>query len=181
MRKRIIVGMLAIFSLTLPSCDDHDPTVSSNPSKPESVDVDPRVRPSDWALDYWVGDVIEHKDLNERNLYYPLEVFICYMDSAYSDNIGQDGTVDYEKKRVNYRLYPQDESFVVSSIYVNDPDVDVYGLSMCSSKERINNVFLGMNFEYDDSYSGFDPCYRKDGIEFRIYHHYASIEDFGIS
>ncbi|GEM_PF-6672098 len=97
MRKRIIVGMLAIFSLTLPSCDDHDPTVSSNPSKPESVDVDPRVRPSDWALDYWVGDVIEHKDLNERNLYYPREVFICYMDSAYSDNIGQDGTVDYEK------------------------------------------------------------------------------------
>lgn len=70
MKKRIIVGILAVFSLTLPSCNDRDPVASSSPSESVSVEIDPGIRPSDWTLDYWLGDVVEYKDLDERNIYY---------------------------------------------------------------------------------------------------------------
>lgn len=177
MKKGMIVGMLAVFSLILPSCNDSDPTVSSSPSESVSVEVDPRIRPCDWTLDYWVGDVVEYKDLDEKNIYYRSKYFICYIDSAYSCNIGPDGTVDFEKNRVDYHLCFQDESLVVGSIFANDPDVDIYGLSTRSSEEEVKNFFLEMNFEYDDSFSGLDPCYRKYRIDFRVYHDYVFVND----
>lgn len=169
--------MSAVFSLTLPSCDEHASMTSFSPSESVSVEVDPRIRPSDWTLDYWVGDVVEYKDLNESNIYYRSKYFICYIDSAYSCNIGPDGTVDFGKKRADYHLCFQDESLVVRSIFFNDPDVDIYGLSTRSSEEEVKKFFLGMNFEYDDSFSGLDPCYRKYRIDFRIYHDYVSVYD----
>lgn len=180
MKKGIIVGVLAVFSATLPSCNDRDPVASSSPSESVSVEIDPGIRPSDWTLDYWLGDVVEYKDLDERNIYYRGKYFICYIDSAYSCNIGPDGTVDFEKNRADYHLCFQDESLVVGSIFFNDPDVEIYGLSMRSSKEEVNDFFLGMNFEYDNSFSGLDPCYRKDRVDFRVYHDYVSIDDFRV-
>ena len=180
MRKRIIAGVLAVFSATVPSCNEHTSMASSSPSESVSVEADPRIRPSDWLLDYWVGDVVEYKDLDERNIYDRWDDNFSYMDSVYSCNIGSDGTVDYEKKRVDYGLWLQGESWIVRTIFFNDPDVEIYGLSMRSSEEEVKNFFLGMNFEYDNTFSGLDPCYRKYRIDFRVYHHYVSIDDFRV-
>lgn len=95
MRKRIIVGMLAAFSLALPSCNEHNPVISSSSSESRSADVDPMIRPSDWTLDYWVGDVVEYKDLDERNIYDREDDNFSYMDSAYSSAIDANGSIDF--------------------------------------------------------------------------------------
>lgn len=42
----------------------------------------------------------------------------------------------------------------------------------------IGEKFMRMGFVYLDKYSGLDPCYTKDQIEFRIYKSYISIWAF---
>ena len=175
MKKRIIVGMLAIFSVTLPSCNEHNPVVSSSSSESRSADVDPMIRPSDWALDYWVGDVVEYKDLYERNIYDREDDNFSYMDSAYSSAIDANGSIDFWGIRVNYKFcFLEEEKSIVISIYVSDPSIKIYGLSMLSSGEEVTNAFEEMGFVFVE-YSGFDSCFMKNNIEFRVYPTYIAV------
>ena len=175
MKKGMIAGMLAVFSLTLPSCNDRDPMVSSSPSESASVEIDPRIRPSDWFLDYWVGDVVEYKDLDERNIYDREDGNFSYMDSAYSSAIDANGSIDFWGIRVNYKFrFLEEEKPIVISIYVSDPSIKIYGLSMLSSGEEVTNAFEEMGFVFVE-YSGFDSCFMKNKIEFRVYPTYMAV------
>lgn len=143
-------------------------------SEPEKIDTDPRKRPSDWRFDYWVGDVIEYADLDERNIYNKGEKSFSYLDSAYSTIIGTDGTFDFKKEKVSYRFTFRKEGLIVSSIDSTDPKNTIYKLSMFSGREEMKKTFEKMGFEYLD-YSGFDPCYMKEHVEFRIYESHISV------
>ena len=174
MRKGIIVGVLAVFSATLPSCNEHNPVVSSSSSESRSADVDPMIRPSDWTLDYWVGDVVEYKDLDERNIYDREDDNFSYMDSAYSSAIDANGSIDFWGIRVNYKFrFLEEDKPIVISIYVSDPSIKIYGLSMLSSGEEVTNAFEEMGFVFVE-YSGFDSCFMKNNIEFRVYPTYIA-------
>lgn len=138
-------------------------------------DTDITVRPNDYDLDYWIGETIDIDEIDASKIYEQSEEEIVYVDSDYSFQIGTDCLPILSKERVIYHFSFREKKWSVSSIHITDPSVQMFGLTMNSSVRKIKNTFKKLGFEYIDGYSGLDPCYSKENIEFRVYPTYISI------
>ncbi len=133
-------------------------------------------RPKDYDLDYWICETIDINGIDASKIYEKSEEKIVYLDSNYSFQSNTDGSPVLPKEGVAYHFTFSENVWSVSFIYVTDPGVKMFGLTMNSSANKIRYKFKKMGFKYVDKYSGFDPCYSKEDIEFRIYPTYISID-----
>ncbi len=140
------------------------------------TDTDITVRPKDYDLDYWITETIDINVINGAKIYEKSDESIVYLDSNYSFQSNTDGSLILPKEYVTYHISFSENEWSVSSIRVTDPSVKIFGLTMNSSANKIRYKFKKMGFEYLDKYSGFDPCYSKENIEFRVYPSYISID-----
>lgn len=129
------------FALT--ACDTSPSSCSSllPSSELQTINVDPYKIPSDWKLDYWVGEIVKYEDLDERNIFKKEQRSFYYLDSAYSSTMKPDGTIDPNKECVYYGFFFREGGLAVYSIECTDPKNTIYGLSMSSKREEIEETF----------------------------------------
>lgn len=156
--KKIFLSL--IFSFTLASCSNN---------------VNPLVKPTDYTLDYWIGDKINPINLIEENIYRQEADNILYLDSKYEVKENKNGNATLPDEYALYNIDLSDDNYIVSNIYITDPNIEIYGMSMKTDSNTIHKTFCDLGFEFLDKYSGLDSCYSKNGIEFRIYPSYISI------
>lgn len=140
--------------------------------------TDITVRPHDSHRDYWIGETIDIQGIDASKIYEESAERILYLDSNYRFQNTIDGLLILPKESVTYYFSFRENDWSVSSIYITDPNVKVFGLMMNSSKWKIRKTLKSLGFEYFDKYSGLDPCYLKENIKFRIYPTYISISCF---
>ena len=138
--------------------------------------IDITVRPNDYNLDYWVGETIDINGIDTSKIYEKSEERIVYLDSNCSFQSNIYGSVIFPKECARYYFSFKENVWSASTIYITDPSVKVFGLTMNSSEWEIRKTSKNLEFEYLDHYSGLDVCYSKENIEFRIYPAYISIE-----
>lgn len=158
--KKISFVLLSLVCFSLAGCTSTDITI----------------RPNDYNLDYWIGENIDINSIEASKIYEKEEERIVYLDSHYIFETNTDGTPILPKKYVTYYFYFKENDWSVFSIHITDPGVQMFGLTMNSSARKIKNTFKKLGFEYIDGYSGLDPCYSKENIDFRIYPTYISID-----
>lgn len=166
-------GFILLIPFILTNCKTPDIDSKSNCKTP---DIDPKVRPDEYTLDYWVAETIKPENLKHECVYERGDRFISYLDSSYLSIKNPDGDIDFRnKKYVSYDLYIKDDGYTVSSVFIKDPEIKIYGLGMSSTETEINDTLSKNGFEYLGDYSGLDPSYLKDDVEFRIYPNYILI------
>lgn len=155
---------LSIISVTLASC-------TSNV-------INPLIRPADYILDYWIGDRIEPGNLIGENIYQQDIDGFYYLDSKYDfvEDENGNGQLKYPDEYSFYHMVLQKDNYIVSYIYIHDPAIEIYGMNMLTDSNDVHKTFSELGFMFLDKYSGRDPSYLKDEVEFRIYPHYISIE-----
>lgn len=140
-------------------------------------DIDIKQRPNDYNLDYWICETTNYEAINESSFYEKNEKFLVCIDSNYAFIQAGENQKKFPKEYVKYTFYQVNtDEWLVGSICITDPKIEIYGLSINSSASEIAQTLEPMGFSYFDRYSGFDPCYQKDNFEFRVYSNYFSIE-----
>ncbi len=140
--------------------------------------MDITVKPKDYDLDYWISEAVDINGIDASQIYEKSDERIVYLDSNYSFQSNTDGSPVLPKECVIYHFSLSENVWNVSSIHVTDPIVKIFGLTMNSSSNKIQYTLKKLGFKYLDKYSGLDPCYSKENIEFRIYPTYISISYF---
>ncbi len=158
--KKINFALLSLICFSLVGCANTNITV----------------KPKDYDLDYWISETIDVNSIDTSKIYEKSEEKIVYLDSNYSFQSNTDGLLILPKECVIYHFTFSENVWSVSFIYVTDPSVKMFGLTINSSTNKIRYKFKKMGFEYLDKYSGFDSCYLKENIQFRIYPSYISID-----
>jgi len=158
--KKISFVLLSLLCFSLTCCTSTDITT----------------RPNDYNLNYWIGDTIDINEIDPSKIYEKSEERIVYLDSNYSFQSNIDGSLIFPKECARYYVSFRENVWSVSGIYITDPSVKVFGLTMNSSNWKIRKTFKNLGFEYIDGYSGLDPCYSKENMDIRIYPSYISID-----
>lgn len=159
-KKYCYILFSLIFSFALVSCNNN---------------LDPLIRPTDYILDYWIREKINPTGLIEENIYRQETDTILYLDSKYEVKADKSGNTTLPNEYTLYNIDLCDGDYIVSNIYITDPTIEIYGMSIKTDAYTINKTFSDLGFEFLDKYSGLDACYSKNDIEFRIYPNYISI------
>lgn len=128
--KKIALVLFSLLAFTLPSCGGNG----------NSKYLD---RPEDTNLEFWITQKVERKDFEEKGCTFLPGWFGAseYLDSRYQA-VEEDGGMPRQPEVcVTYLMegYPDtsDKQKSVVDIYISDPEIFVYGLTMKSSKEEI--------------------------------------------
>ena len=125
-------------------------------------DIDVSKRPSDFKMDFWLNDTTKFNELN-HSLIYTLKYdhVYNYLDSNYSFEIKENikNLPDYY---VSYDICVKSEIATIQAIFITDPEISIYGLSLKSNSSVIKRTLTKMGFEYLNQYSGWYPSYSKE-------------------
>ena len=99
-------------------------------------------KPEDTNLEYWIGDTL---NTDESTLLGTFDVSEHYLDSKYEPIIDAEGGFSKPEHCVvyyysNYPLLDLGISKRISAIIITDPEVNVWGLTINSTKEEIRNA-----------------------------------------
>ena len=152
MKSRFFYCLLLLIFTSLTSCNKSEIDISK--------------RPSDYKMDFWLNERIKSNELNDSLVYgYKYDSIYTYLDSHYSFT-----TIDKAKKLpdycVIYDVCLEEEIATIQAIFITDPKISIYGLSLKSSSYQINRTLSNMGFEYYDQYSGWYPSYLKEEYSF---------------
>lgn len=140
-------------------------------------DFDIHEKPQDFNFDYWLFDEVDIDKIDHSRIYDDYMTSVRYLDSKY--DFTDDGYPETRlpKENIQYQFLLNSEKWIVSGIYITDPSVFVYGLSMNSSNWKIKRFFKKRGFTYVDGLSGMNPYYCLDGVaNFRVYSEFIQIE-----
>ena len=146
-----IKNIFLFFPLLLCSCE------------PKEFDI--AVKPLDFVLDYWIYDSVVRDHINSSHIFDETADSFYFLDSKY-DLVNSESISDKKMplEKVVYSFYKIDEMWTVGAIYITDPAVSIYGLSINSKPWKIKKFFTDRGFEYLDYFYGRNPCYSKDNI-----------------
>lgn len=149
MKSRLSYCMsLITFFFSLPGCT--------------KLSIDVNERPNDYRLDYWLNDTIKFDELVNSSFYaLKYDHVYTYLDSNYSF-AAKENVKALPSYYVTYDVYVEDQNSKIQAIFITDPEVSIYGLSLKSNPSTINRTLLNMGFEYFDQYRGWYPSYSKD-------------------
>ncbi len=134
-------------------------------------------RPTSYKLDFWICESIDIETLKTSNIVEKQEEKIRYLDSKYTLEKNQDNEPILPNTRANYVLRNVNNNWIVTSIYITDPNIKIYGLSMKSSDRKIDSALKARGYKFLN-YCGLYPAYGKDDIEIRIYPSFISVWAF---
>ncbi len=119
-------------------------------------------KPKDFQRDYWLGEKINTDELDDL-LFYALkyDAVYTYLDSNYIFKT-EKNIKSMPKYYVSYDIYVEDKISIIRSIFITDPEVSIYGLSLKSNSPTIKKTLSNMGFEYLEQYSGWYPSFSKD-------------------
>ena len=142
----------------------------------KSLDV--TKKPKDCSSSYWISDTINANELDQNLIYEKYEGSFEYLDPNYSFIIDENGSKTFPVQCITYSISQFEEGiWTITDVYITDPKITIYGLSMNSYEFVIKQKLTSYGFEYL-SYYGRDPAYSKDECEIRIFSKYISIEYF---
>ncbi len=131
-------------------------------------------RPATYKLDFWICESIDIEALKASNIIEKQEEKIRYLDSKYTLEKNQDNEPVLPNTRANYILTNVNNNWMVTSIYITDPNIKIYGLSMKSSDQKIDSTLKARGYKFLN-YHGLYPAYSKDDVEIRIYPSFISV------
>lgn len=144
----------------------------------KSLSLDVTKKPKDCSSSYWISDTINANELDQNLIYEKYEGGFEYLDSNYSFIIDENGSKTLPVQCITYSISQFEEGiWTITGVYITDPKITIYGLSMNSYEFVIKQKLTSYGFVYL-SYSGLDPAYSKDECEIRIFSKYISIEYF---
>lgn len=131
--------------------------------KPKEFDI--AVKPQDFVFDYWIYDSVVRDHINSSHIFDETADSFYFLDSKY-DLINSESISSKKMplEKVMYRFYKIDEMWTVGTIYITDPAVSIYCLSINSYALKIKKFFTDRGFEYQDFFYGRNPCFAKEGI-----------------
>lgn len=152
MKSRFFYCLLLLIFTSLTSCNKSEIDISK--------------RPSDYKMDFWLNERIKSNELNDSLVYgYKSDSIYTYLDSHYSFKI-KDKVKKLPDYYVTYNVCLEEEIATIQAIFITDPKISIYGLSLKSSSYQINRTLSNMGFEYFDQYSGWYPSYLKKEYSF---------------
>ena len=115
-------------------------------------------KPQETNLKHWITERITSKELEDEGCIYLPGWFGAeeFLDSGYSA-IEEEGMMKAPDIHVTYLLtgYPDllDE-LAITQIDITDPSITIYGLSINSTKEEIDNTLkdIAIETDYEDTY-----------------------------
>lgn len=148
-----IKNVILFFPLLLCSC------------KPKEFDI--AVKPHDFDFDYWIYASVARDHIDSSRIFGETADSFIFLDSKY-DLVNSESISEKKMplEKVHYNFYKIDEMWTVGAIYITDPAVSIYGLSINSKPWKIKKFFTDRGFEYQDHFYGRNPCYSKDNIDF---------------
>ncbi len=124
--------------------------------------VDLSEKPKDFKCDYWLGETINTDELDDSSFYtLKYDTVYTYLDSNYTFEI-EKNIKSMPNYYVSYDIYVEDKISIIQSLFITDPEVSIYGLSLKSNSSTIKMTLSNMGFEYLDQYSGWYPSFSKD-------------------
>ena len=171
MKKLIaIILLLCTFTLMFSSCE----------AEPELA------KPEDTNLEYWLLDSPNRKEWTK--LYGDI-LTNTYLASGYEPILNEYGNWDSPKQAVVYftENYPIEEIGIkkITGIFITDPEIHVWGLTVNSTREEVVEVMEKMGFEErhlgSNIYSGnkgqYEVVFRFDSKKIEIrYQSFGIIE-----
>lgn len=133
--------------------------------EPKKFDI--TVKPQDFHFDYWIYSSVARDHIDSSRIFGETADSFMFLDSKY-DLVNSESISEKKMplEKVHYSFYKIDEMWTVGAIYITDPAVSIYGLSISSKPWKIKKFFTDRGFEYLDCFYGRNPCYSKDNIEF---------------
>lgn len=110
-------------------------------------------KPDDTNLEFWITENVENVDFSEYEEIYGWFGAREYLGRGYKTIITEDGTPTRPEVYVSYIItaYPDyaDGGQYVTEIRIKDPKVTLYGLTINSSLDIIDDVFTNMGYKID--------------------------------
>ncbi len=114
-------------------------------------------KPTDGDLEYWLGEKVDNVDWNGHDQITGVFGGKEYLDKRYKGVLDEDGNVVHPEYYVSYTVtsYPDysSKTKAVTSIDITDPNITIYGLSLNSSFEEIENKMKELGFTQKTSES----------------------------
>ena len=135
MKKRITlistILLIAVLCVCFASCQ-------RNVDKPEGTN-----------LEYWLGDYNSQADLEKAGCTYVTRGFgnVTLLGSSYTLEYNENGKI--KGSFVLYQLsgYPDHtDKYAITRIYINDPEVNIYGLTINSTEEEFEKILKKNGF-----------------------------------
>ncbi len=134
--------------------------------------VDPKVKPKDTDIAYWVTDELTQDEVDKMNM-VTLNFDILYLDPSYQADKDEEGNNILPESYVAYRIGDDnknpDAKNVVIRILINDPDVYVYGITISSSDQEISKNLRRYGFQLNGVGTfGIGEYWSKENVFLRV-------------
>ncbi len=118
-------------------------------------------RPADTNLEFWITESVEKSDFSGHEQYYGTFGSEVYLGTGYSF-LEDDGSQAFPERYVSYTVtsYP-DHAYgkpAVTRIVITDPEVRIYGLTVDSAWEEVNEVMRAHGYRINED------GYTKRGV-----------------
>ena len=132
-------------------------------------------KPADTNLEYWLLDKLDTDGCTELNNILAIDTHY-YLAKGYEAEVNEKGQLVAPKYAVIYEVsrYPYGDwglLWRIGSIYITDPNVSVWGLTINSTREEFVETMTELGFEFDSE----DETY----ITFYLNKNYVSLR-YGI-
>ena len=124
----------------------------------------------DTNLEFWITENVDNVDFSKYQERYGLMGGTEYYGSDYVPSIDEEGNQLDPEACVLYTVtsYPDYSSQTrhITSIYITDPSINVYGLTVNSTKDEVKSVIESNGFTYQDHGGTNGVLYVKDKVSF---------------
>ena len=124
----------------------------------------------DTNLEFWITENVDNVDFSKYQERYGLMGGTEYYGSGYVPSIDEEGNQLDPEACVLYTVtsYPDYSSQTrhITSIYITDPSINVYGLTVNSTKDEVKSVIESNGFTYQDHGGTNGVLYVKDKVSF---------------
>jgi hypothetical protein len=124
----------------------------------------------DTNLEFWITENVDIVDFSKYQEKYGMMGGTQYYGSGYVPSIDEEGNQLDPEARVLYTVtsYPDFSSQTrhITSIYITDPSINVYGLTLNSTKDAVKSVMESNGFTYQDNDISNVVLYVKDKVSF---------------
>lgn len=176
MKKILSLLLVLLLCLGMAGCGNVAPAGQDNdpaaPPQAHGVASGAPARPEDGTLEFWIAESVEWSDFNGHDEiadHFGAREFLGTGYRAVTDENGWNASrpdVFVSYIITNYPDYSS-EGLAVSTIWITDPDVTVYGLTVDSSLEEWDAVMREMGYAVRvDGSNGQYHRAKKDGFSF---------------
>lgn len=105
-------------------------------------------------LEFWIGENVDDFDFSTYQKKYGLMGGVAYYGMGYVPTYGEYNEQIDPEYCVIYTItsYPDysSKALAITRIYITDPNIELYGLSLNSSKEEVKYTFENMGFDIEE-------------------------------